>query len=346
MISSINFSAALSRAEPSYTLIRTWLYVCCGLVFAMVLLGGITRLTESGLSMVDWHPVTGWLPPISAVAWADAFDAYRGSPEFQQLNFWMELEDFKHIFWLEYLHRLLGRVIGLIYLLPFLWFLFRYRIPMRLTGHLVFLLALGVAQGGLGWYMVKSGLVDQPSVSHYRLAAHLGLAVFIYGYMLYTAIGISEKLRGITAGQSIFVWPTALIFSTMIWGAFVSGLDGGAVFNTFPLMDGRIIPHGVFEISPIWLNIFENIGLVQWLHRALAIATVAMILAIWWRERAAKSVALNLMAIFAAVQFSLGVLTILSGSSIYIAWAHQGGAMVLFSLAIYLWGTGRPIAIA
>ena len=164
--------------------------------------------------------------------------------------------------------------------------------------------------------------------------------------MLHTAIGAGEKFTSFTIGKSIFLWPSVLIFSTMIWGAFVSGLDGGAVFNTFPLMDGRIIPQGALEISPIWLNLFENIGLVQWMHRTLAIATVAVILTIWWRERASKSAILNLLAIFAIAQFCLGVFTILSGSSIYIAWAHQGGAMVLFSLAIYLWRTSKPIAIA
>ncbi|MGB0632003.1 MAG: COX15/CtaA family protein [Alphaproteobacteria bacterium] len=330
------------RADPSYHPIRRWLYVCCGLVFAMVLLGGITRLTESGLSIVHWRPVTGWLPPHSDAAWAALFDAYRDSPEFRKLNFWMGLEDFKRIFWLEYLHRLLGRILGVVYLLPFLWFLVRYRLPAALSGRLAVLFVLGGAQGALGWYMVKSGLVDEPSVSQYRLAAHLGLAVLIYGMMLYTAAGRRSPVLP-PSNRSRFAPVTAvLVFITMIWGAFVSGLDGGAVFNTFPLMDGRLFPPGGLSMSPVWLNLFENIGTVQWVHRVLAIATVAMIFWMWWKERDSGSTALNLMAVFALAQFGLGIATILSGASLYIAWAHQCGAMILFSAAVWRWQETRP----
>jgi len=333
---------ASSRADPPYRSIRTWLYICCGLVFAMVLLGGITRLTESGLSIVHWRPVTGWLPPLSDTAWAAMFDAYRESPEFRKLNFWMGLEDFKRIFWLEYLHRLLGRILGVVYFLPFLWFVIRYRLPAALTGRLAILFVLGGAQGALGWYMVKSGLVDEPSVSQYRLAAHLGLAVAIYGMMLYIAASLRSRPVGRTAPAGGTGWLPALVFATMIWGAFVSGLDGGAVFNTFPLMDGSLFPPGALTMSPVWLNLFENIGFVQWLHRVLAIVTVAAIFWFCWRDRTAGSTALRLLAVFAILQFCLGVATILSGASMYIAWAHQGGAMVLFSAAIWRWQETRP----
>ena len=332
---------AILRAEPPYKPIRTWLYICCGLVFAMVLLGGITRLTESGLSIVNWRPVTGWLPPLSDAAWAALFDAYRESPEFRKLNFWMGLEDFKRIFWLEYLHRLLGRILGLVYLLPFLWFVIRYRLPAALTWRLGFLFVFGGAQGALGWYMVKSGLVDEPSVSQYKLAAHLGLAVAIYGMMLYIAASLRSPSTAERATAGGTGWLPALVFVTMIWGAFVSGLDGGAVFNTFPLMDGRLIPPAALSMTPVWLNLFENIGLVQWLHRMLAIATVAAILWFWWRDRRSGSTALNLLAVFAVLQFVLGIATILSGASMYIAWAHQGGAMILFSAAIWRWQETR-----
>lgn len=308
----------------------------------MVLLGGITRLTESGLSIVDWRPVTGWLPPLNDLEWAALFDAYRESPEFRKLNFWMELEDFKRIFWLEYLHRLLGRSIGVVYLVPFLWFVIRYRVPARLAGRLTILFVLGGAQGALGWYMVKSGLVDQPSVSQYRLAAHLGLAVAIYGMMLYTAAG----LRG-TAAAGVPVRAArclgCLVFITMIWGAFVSGLDGGAVFNTFPLMDGRLIPPGALSMLPRWLNLFENIGTVQFIHRGLAILTAAFAVWLWWTHRRTATRALALVALFAALQFALGVATILSGASIYIAWAHQAGAMLLFTATVWIWqGSSGP----
>jgi len=270
------------------------------------------------------------------------FDAYRESPEFRKLNFWMGLEDFKRIFWLEYLHRLLGRILGVVYFLPFLWFVIRYRLPAALTGRLAILFVLGGAQGALGWYMVKSGLVDEPSVSQYRLAAHLGLAVAIYGMMLYIAASLRSRPVGRTVPAGGTGWLPALVFATMIWGAFVSGLDGGAVFNTFPLMDGRLFPPGALTMSPVWLNLFENIGFVQWLHRVLAIVTVAAILWFWWRDRTAGSTALRLLAVFAILQFCLGVATILSGASMYIAWAHQGGAMVLFSAAIWRWQETRP----
>ena len=330
---------ATTRPSAPTKAIERWLYVCCALVFAMVLLGGITRLTESGLSIVHWKPFTGWLPPLNDTDWAAMFDAYRNSPEFRQLNFWMGIEDFKRIFWLEFLHRLLGRVIGMVYLLPFLWFVIRYRLPGNLvsglTGRLTFLFILGGLQGVLGWYMVKSGLVDQPSVSQYRLAAHLGLAVAIYGVMLYTAAGLRHSIAssGIRGARGV----SLLVFVTMIWGAFVSGLDGGAVFNTFPLMDGRLIPPGVLSMSPLWLNPFENIGTVQFLHRMLAICTVIAATWFWWTNRAARSRAVAVVAVFAALQFCLGIATILSGATLFIAWAHQGGAMLLFSAAVWAW---------
>ena len=189
--------------------------------------------------------------------------------------------------------------------------------------------------------MVKSGLVDEPSVSQYRLAAHLGLAVAIYGMMLYTAASMRPRAVSSSASAGNSGWLPALVFITMIWGAFMSGLDGGAVFNTFPLMDGRLFPPGALSMVPVWLNLFENIGLVQWLHRVLAIVTVVAVLWAWWRDRQAGSAALNLLTAFALLQFGLGIVTILSGASIYIAWAHQGGAMVLFSAAIWRWQETR-----
>lgn len=333
-------SATSSAARPPapFKAIERWLYVCCALVFAMVLLGGITRLTESGLSIVHWKPITGWLPPLSDADWAALFDAYRNSPEFRKLNFWMGIDDFRTIFWLEYFHRLLGRIIGIVYLVPFLWFVIRYRLSAGLTAKLIFLFILGGLQGALGWYMVKSGLVDQPSVSQYRLAAHLGLAVVIYGAMLYVAVGLRTPMP--TASARGAPGMMVLIFLTMTWGALVSGLDGGAVFNTFPLMDGRLVPPGALSISPWWLNPFENIGTVQFIHRLLAIATLIAALWFWLYHRKAGKRAVTLIAVFALFQFGLGIATILSGAAIYIAWAHQAGAMVLFSSAVWCWREG------
>ncbi len=327
------------RRNIPYGAIGAWLLLCCALVFAMVLLGGITRLTESGLSIVHWRPVTGWLPPMSDAAWAAAFDAYKASPEFKQLNFWMTVDDFRQIFWLEFLHRLLGRLVGIVYFVPFLWFVVRHRLPAQLTLRLTFLLLLGGAQGVLGWYMVKSGLVDRPSVSQYRLAAHLGLAVFIYGYMLYTALGLRQfDGQADASARPAAGWLTLLVFVTMIWGAFLAGIDGGAVFNTFPLMDGRLIPHGTLALEPAWRNAFDNVALVQFLHRALATLTVLATLAIWLRHRkSVPSGALGMAAFFAVAQFCLGVATILSGASVFFAWGHQAGAMLLFTAAVWTW---------
>ncbi len=301
----------------------------------MVLLGGATRLTESGLSMVTWRPVTGWLPPLGDRDWAVLFDAYRETPEFRRLNFWMTVEDFKRIFWLEYLHRLLGRVVGLVYALPLFWFAARYRLPGRLAARLVFLLALGAAQGALGWYMVKSGLVDRPSVSQYRLAAHLGLAVAIYGMLLHTALGLrSRRPSGSRAALPV----AALTFVTMIWGAFLAGLDGGSVYNTFPLMEGELIPPEAASMSPPWRNLFENVAAVQFLHRALAVLAVLAALAAWCRIRTAV---FAVAAAFAVAQFALGAATILTGAPPALAWMHQAGAMFLFSAAVWAWPRGR-----
>lgn len=328
-----------TRPPAPLKAIEYWLYACCALVFAMVLLGGITRLTESGLSIVHWRPFTGWIPPMNEAAWTAVFDSYRQSPEFQKLNFWMALEDFKRIFWLEYLHRVLGRIIGIAYFLPFAWFLIRYRLPAGLTGRLAFLFVLGGLQGVLGWYMVKSGLVDQPSVSQYRLAAHLGLAVVIYAAMLYTALGLrtAPSVAPSHGARNLSI----LVFITMIWGAFVAGMDGGAVFTTFPLMDGKLVPPNALSISPVWLNLFENIGTVQFIHRVLAVCTVIAALWLWWACRREKSRPMMWVAIFAGLQFCLGIATILSGAAIYIAWAHQGGAMLLFTAAIWAWRFGH-----
>lgn len=328
-----------SKSATPYGAIGTWLFICSALVFVMVLLGGITRLTESGLSIVYWRPVTGWLPPLGDAAWAAAFDAYRASPEFRQLNFWMTVDDFKQIFWLEYLHRLLGRLIGLAYFVPFAWFVFRYRLPTGLTLKLTGLLILGGAQGVLGWYMVKSGLVERPTVSQYRLAAHLGLAVLIYGALLYTALGLrkfdGQAEPGVRPAAALL---TGLVFVTMIWGAFLAGIDGGAVFNSFPLMDGYLLPPGLLAVTPAWLNAFENVAMVQLLHRALATAAIIAALAVWLvYRRQVPSGALGIVALLAVGQFCLGVATILSGASIYLAWGHQAGAMLLFSATIWVW---------
>lgn len=323
------------------------------MVFATVLLGGITRLTESGLSIVNWRPVTGWLPPLSDADWAALFDAYRSSPEFRQLNFWMTVDDFKTIFWLEYLHRLWGRLIGVVFLLPFLWFVLRYSLPRRLTGTLFLYFLLGGAQGVLGWFMVRSGLADEPSVSQYRLAAHLLLAVAIYALMLRTAIRLRREADGRPPAADGFAtaagWFAGLVFVAMTWGALLAGIDGGAVYNTFPSMNGYVVPPEWLALRPLWSNFFENAAAVQFVHRLLGYLIVAAALALWlFAGRRVRNAAArrpyDAIALLAGLQFCLGVATVLSGAQIWLAWAHQAGAMFLITAAV--WAAASPRAPA
>ena len=321
--------------------LAVWLFACCGMVFAMIVLGGVTRLTESGLSIVDWRPVTGILPPLSEAEWQALFERYKASPEFQRANFWMTLADFKGIYWLEYLHRLWGRVIGAAFLIPFVYFLIKRRIDRRLAPHLVLLFALGGAQGLLGWYMVQSGLVDEPTVSQYRLAAHLGLAVVIYGYMLWVALGLwhpghAGPATGHRRALVALVWG----FATLVSGAFVAGIDAGLAYNTFPLMDGRVVPPGMLTLSPWPINFFENTATVQFTHRVLAIALVVYLVALWLAARGDGLApeprrAFAMLAGVGFLQACLGVATLLSGVSLPLAAAHQAGAVLTLTAAIW-----------
>ena len=319
--------------------IGIWLLACAALVFLMVLLGGLTRLTGSGLSMVDWRPLTGWLPPLGHEQWLSVYEAYRQTPEFQLVNSWMTIEDFRGIFWLEYLHRLFGRIIGVAYLLPFIWFAARHRLPGRTVFRLAIPFVLGGLQGALGWYMVKSGLVDEPSVSQYRLAAHLGLAVVIYGFLLHGGLDMLRagcRRAGGPAGAIMLV--TGMIFATMIMGAFLAGLDGGGVYNSFPLMDGHLVPPEAMTLHPWWRDIFENVATIQFAHRVLALATLGAILALWLAaRRTASARPVSAMALVAACQFTLGAVAVVHGAPLSIAWAHQAGAMILFSCAVWAW---------
>jgi cytochrome c oxidase assembly protein subunit 15 len=312
-----------------------WLLVCCAMIFVMVVIGGLTRLTESGLSMVDWRPIMGTLPPLSEAEWQETFERYKASPEFRKLNFWMTLADFKGIFWFEYIHRVWGRAIGLVYFLPFAYFLLRRRVDRRLGIHLTIGLILGALQGVLGWIMVKSGLVERPDVSQYRLAAHLGSAIVIYGYLLWIALGLlagerrmrdAIRLRfhaGIVATWSFF---------TAITGAFVAGLDAGRAYNTFPLMDGQVVPDAMFELDPWIINFFENAAAVQFTHRVAAILLVLTVLALWLRSPRPVGAWL---AVAVIAQACLGVATLLTGVDLWLAATHQAGALVVFTLAIW-----------
>jgi len=240
--------------------VATWLLICCALVYVMVVLGGVTRLTGSGLSMVEWKPVTGILPPMSDEAWLDEFTRYQASPEFQKINSHMDVQDFKNIFWLEFLHRLLGRTIGIVFLFPFLYFLWRGHIEKRETPKYAFMFVLGGMQGLLGWYMVKSGLVDNPHVSQYRLTAHLIAAFAVYSYMFWVALSLLFPDRGpkhAWYGKTVML--TSMIVLTVLSGGFVAGLKAGKIYNTFPMMGEHWIPPGMFSIQPFWRNLFDNV---------------------------------------------------------------------------------------
>lgn len=327
--------------------IGVWLMLVALLVFAMIVLGGVTRLTGSGLSMVEWRPVTGWLPPLSIEGWEREFDAYRAFPEYQKINRGMSLAEFKQIYWFEYAHRLLGRIIGLAFALPFLVFLVRRAVPRVLVPRLAGLFVLGGLQGAVGWFMVQSGLVDRPEVSHYRLAVHLGLAFLIFGVLFWTAMAC---LRGLPGGRSSIPPPgpgrtrelklglvlLLLVSVQTLAGALVAGLNAGLIYNTWPLMDGQVVPAGIGMLSPWWLNFFENLALVQFQHRMLAYLILLLSIWLWLRARgtaASTSAALVLAAVL--FQAALGIVTLLMAVPVSLGAAHQGGAAIL--LAILLW---------
>ncbi len=336
----------VSLAERPFQHDRTiaiWLLVCCATIFCMVVLGGVTRLTGSGLSMVEWEPIMGVLPPLSDAEWQETFAKYQQYPEFKLKNSHMDVEGFKGIFWLEYLHRLLGRGIGMLFGLPFLYFLVRGQIDRPLVPKLVFLFVLGGLQGLMGWYMVQSGMVDNPNVSQYRLTAHLLLAIFIYAYMLWLALDLLRGRSRVKISSSGWLTGafalTGLILLTIASGGFVAGLKAGFTYNTFPLMNGQWIPNGLLLMEPAWRNLFENITTVQFNHRVLAILVAVLVTVFWWaaRRRATSSAvrtALDLLLGAVALQVALGIATLLLVVPISLAAAHQAGAVILLTAII------------
>jgi cytochrome c oxidase assembly protein subunit 15 len=312
-----------------------------------VIVGGATRLTDSGLSITEWKPLLGAIPPLSEADWQEAFAKYQQIPEYQLVNKGMSLAAFKAIYWWEWAHRFLGRFIGVAFFVPFLIFWLRGAIPKGLMPKLAAIFVLGGAQGALGWYMVKSGLAERTDVSQYRLAAHLGLAVLIYGATLWVAFGLG---RGAPAGdrasgglKALAGTFAGLVFLQIILGGFVAGTDAGLSHNTWPLMDGAIIPDGLDAMQPWYLNLFENVLTIQFNHRMLGylIALVALVNLFVARHSASGAVALW---VFAAVlaQIALGVFALLSHLQLGLALAHQAGAVLLFGLALYqLHGASR-----
>ncbi len=343
-------------ADEHKKVVALWLLLCCAVIFAMIVLGGVTRLTGSGLSMVQWQPIMGVLPPLSMEEWEHAFSLYQQYPEYKIRNLHMSLDEFKGIFWLEYAHRLLGRAIGVIFLVPFLFFLVRGWLSRDLVPKLLAMFILGGIQGLMGWYMVKSGLVDVPRVSQYRLTAHLGLAVVIYGYILWVALDLLLPRRSYSHSGSLgpvqqnplrfSMLISGLIFLTILSGGFVAGTRAGFTFNTFPLMAGQLYPAGMYVIEPWWKNWFENIVTVQFNHRMLATLLFLIILLFWWRRRSMAESAgvrtgLDLLLLALGMQVALGIATLLYAVPIPLAAAHQAGAMVLFTVSLYLSNRSR-----
>jgi len=327
--------------------VAIWLLSCCLVIFGMVVLGGVTRLTGSGLSMVEWQPVLGILPPLSVEQWQATFELYQLSPEFLYKNSDMTMTGFKSIFWFEYAHRLLGRSIGLIFFLPMLYFILKGQVTKNLSVKLLLMFVLGGLQGLLGWYMVKSGLVNDPHVSQYRLTAHLGLAFVIYAYIFWVALSLLlPKSDGMefsknNAFSMYSLVLTLMVFVTVLSGGLVAGTKAGYAFNTFPLMDGRLIPDGLFHFDPLWRNFFENIMTIQFDHRLLAMIVLILISILWVQVRRkmlpmSMRFAVNLLLVAVLLQVVMGISTLLFRVPVFLAVTHQAGALLLLTVTLYV----------
>lgn len=320
--------------------IARWLLAVAALVFLMVIVGGITRLTESGLSMVRWEPISGAIPPMSEAAWEAEFDAYRATPEYQKINRGMSMSEFKEIFFWEYVHRLLGRIIGLAFAVPLLWFAWKKAIPRGYGWKLTALLFLGGLQGAIGWWMVASGLVDRPEVSHIRLAVHLLLALFIFSALIWTALDLRRLAAhpgSPPARMSLLaIWTFCMLGLQLMFGAYVAGLDAGYAFNSWPKMGDEWFPSGTPLLEPFLVNLADNPIVVQFVHRWLAfvVAGLAFALAARAWQRGQQGAALALAATV-SLQILLGIATLVTGVELWIAVAHQGMAALLLATVVF-----------
>ena len=333
-----------NKVELKY--VQFWLITCCIFVFIMVFIGGLTRLTDSGLSIVEWNIFSGIFPPLTNNDWLELFDKYKQFPEYKLVNKNINLYDFKFIFWMEYIHRMWGRLIFLIFLIPLIIFVKKKYISDKLKKHLVIILLLILFQGLFGWYMVKSGLINEPDVSHYRLSIHLLLAFIIYGYLLSLTFSIysQKNNKKIITNKSFYIMNLVLIFLILITvfsGGMVAGLDAGLVYNTFPLMGDRFIPLDILEIKPKYINFFENPVTVQFDHRILGLTTFTLIILIWFYARLMNfnsniKTKTNILLIVVLIQVCLGITTLLSYVAIHAAIVHQLGSLVLFTISIWI----------
>ena len=308
----------------------------------MIVVGGVTRLTHSGLSITEWQPIVGTVPPLSEAEWQSAFAKYQATPEYKLVNHGMSLGEFKGIFWWEYAHRLLGRLIGAAFFVPLLWFALRGAIPKGYGGKLAAIFVLGGLQGALGWYMVKSGLVDDPRVSQFRLTAHLALAFAILGAMLWIALSLLYRARDEAGPRRHALATVALVFLMMVTGGFVAGIRAGFAYNTFPLMNGHLVPPETMMLSPWWSNFFYNMATVQLDHRIVAYALAIVVPLLWWRvlrtagASARARIAAHLLLAMLCVQIALGIVTLVKVVPLPLAALHQAGAVLVFALALNL----------
>ena len=341
-------SDAIARhpsSAPRARAVAHWLLICAVAVFLMALIGAVTRLTESGLSIVEWKPVAGAIPPLTDADWQREYDLYQQSPQGMTVNKNMDMHDFKVIYFWEWIHRFWGRLIGVLFFVPLVFFW--RRLPVDTRPAFLGLLALGGLQGFMGWFMVKSGLVDQPMVSHYRLAAHLVLAAVIYAlllrlsmrFYLFPATGVATPdTRRV---RSFAVISLGLVLTTIIWGAFVAGLDAGMLYNTFPKMDAHWLPPETMQHVPVWRAFIEEPATVQFVHRVLALVTLCKLIVLWRLAKKlvvperVKSIA-SWIAVMALAQVGLGIATLLTQVNIVLATAHQGGAFILLGLLAVL----------
>lgn len=324
---------------------RKWLILIAILIVGIVFVGGVTRLTHSGLSMVKWQPILGILPPLTHAQWETVFDAYKQFPEYQKLRYGMTLFEFKKIFFWEYLHRVLARILGLILLVPFLWLSLRNRLTYFMKNRLLVMIGLVLLQGFVGWYMVKSGLVDRPDVSHYRLALHLSLAFFLFQYVMWTFweagdVDEPEEYSGYIPSIQVGIGILVVVILQLIYGAFVAGLDAGFGYNTFPKMNGYWIPPTAGSMQPFWHNFFANPVTVQWVHRMLAFWLVVRVFMsgflIFRSQNRGLIVAFYLLCFAIAVQIILGILTLIYVVPLPLAVLHQLGGLMVLTATVYL----------